>query len=122
MKFPTQFKLWWKWHEGWIAAGFVAISSFALGYTCSTAGGAITHRENIRIMSQAYQSALSSKDEVIQSLAKSAAKAADAAVVAANTADTTANTAATVAETASTAANTAAVKAKQADRQKDHPK
>ena len=92
---------WWKWHEGWLAAGFVAVSSFGLGYACASAEAAVSHRETVREMASAYQSALSSKDQVIAKLANTAADTASAAVTAADTASLAADTAAQAADTAS---------------------
>lgn len=99
---------WWQWHEGWLAAGFVAISCFGLGYACASAEAAVSHRENVRQLSDAYRTALSSKDQVIAKLAGSAADTASAAATAADTASVAADTAAQAVKTASKAATQSA--------------
>lgn len=119
-RWKNRFKMfvgdWWKWHEGWVAVGFVAISCFSFGYVCASAAGAIDHRNDVRNLSDAYRSALESKDQVIAQLARSAADTSKAAVTAAVTAGTAADTAATAADTAATAADTAAKAAKQSEK------
>lgn len=84
-------KKWWRSHEGWIAALFMAVGAFAMGYMIASihydhqVGRLRAHQsKELAHMADSYTAAMKSKDQLINQLARKTERAATKASKAAS--------------------------------------